>query len=157
MSIISRYSVTNTDFLHMENILKNYVLEYNKKFVFYLIICKWKLLFSDTIVSVKSTTWYSVSAGYFLRHFVLSKIQFYVKLEYKISHIFEMNITFISDLRKMTYEHYLIQPKSMLESKLNAILAKNPELIKILGNSSHPIIRKYQHINEDDGGNKDLS
>ena len=64
-----------------------------------------------------------------------------------------MNITFITDLWNMTYEHYLNQPKSMLEWKLNAILAKNPELIKILGNSSHPLIRKYQHINEDDGEN----
>ena len=64
-----------------------------------------------------------------------------------------MNITFISDLKNLTYEHYLNQPKSMLEWKLNAILAKNPELIKIPGNSSHPLIRKYQPINEDDGGN----
>ena len=28
MSIISRYSVTNLDFLHVESILKNYVLDY---------------------------------------------------------------------------------------------------------------------------------
>ena len=40
----------------------------------------------------------------------------------------------------------------MLECKLNAILAKNPELI-ILGNSSHALIRNYQYINEDDGEN----
>ena len=39
----------------------------------------------------------------------------------------------------------------MLEWKLNAILAKNPKLIKILENSSDPIIRIYQHNNEDDG------
>ena len=39
----------------------------------------------------------------------------------------------------------------MLEWKLNAILAKNQKLIKILRNSSHPSIRKYQHINEGDG------
>ena len=62
-----------------------------------------------------------------------------------------MNITFISDLRNMTYEYYLNQPKSMLEWNLNAILAINPELSKTLGNSSHPLIRKYQYINEDDG------
>ena len=66
-----------------------------------------------------------------------------------------MIITFISDVRNLTYEHYLNQPKSMLEWKLNANLAKNPELIKIkiLGNSSHPLIRRYQHNNEDDGEN----
>ena len=57
-----------------------------------------------------------------------------------------MNITFIPDLRNMTYEHYLNQPKTMLDWKLNALLAKNPKLIGTLGNTSHPIIRKYQHI-----------
>ena len=55
-----------------------------------------------------------------------------------------MNITFITDLGNMTYEHYLNQPKCMFESKLNATLAKNPELINIFGNSSHPLIKKYQ-------------
>ena len=56
MSIISRYTVTNPDFLHIDNILTNYVLDYNKKLAFYLIECKWKLPFSDTIVSNKSDT-----------------------------------------------------------------------------------------------------
>ena len=32
----------------------------------------------------------------------------------------------------------------MFEWKLNANLAKYPELINISGNSSHPSIRKYQ-------------
>ena len=58
-----------------------------------------------------------------------------------------MNITFISDLRNMTYEHYLQQPKSMLEWKLNVILAKNPQLIKSLNRSQiHPLIRKNSYI-----------
>ena len=137
MSIICRYSVSNPDFLHIDNILTNYVLDYNKKFASSLIICKWKLHFSDTIVSVKSNTCYSISDGFYSRNFLLSKINIFERYGHKFSHISEMNITFVSDLRNMTYEHYLNQPKSMLEWKLNAILAKNPELIKILGNSSH--------------------
>ena len=44
LSIIFRYSVTNPDFLQMENKLKNYVLD-NKKFAFYQIICKWNYTF----------------------------------------------------------------------------------------------------------------
>ena len=64
-----------------------------------------------------------------------------------------MNINFITDLRNMTNEYYLTQPKPMVEWRLNVILAENPELIKILANSSHPLIRKYQQINEDDGEN----
>ena len=64
-----------------------------------------------------------------------------------------MNITFISDLKNMTYEHYLNQPKTMLEWKLNGKLAKNPQFVRLFGNSSHPLFRKYQHSNEDDGEN----
>ena len=139
MSIISRYTVTNPDFLHIENKLKNYVLDYNKKFEIYVIICKWKVHFSDTIVSVEDNPWISFSAGYYLRDSVLSKIKYYEKLGHKFSLLWEMKITYISDLRDSTYEHYLNQPKSMMEWKLNAILAKNPELIKVLGNSCHPL------------------
>ena len=103
-----------------------------------------------TIVSVKSNTWYSVAAACHLKNFLLSKIKYFERYGLKFSHISEMNITFKTDLRNMTFEHYLTQPKSMLEWKLNAILAKNSQLIEIFGNSSHPLIRKYQHINEDD-------
>ena len=149
MSIIFRYSVTSPDFLHIENILKIYNLEY-KKVSFHLIMCKWKLLFSDTIVNVESNTWYSVSPGHFLRDFVLSKIKLFERQGHKFSQISEMNITFITNLRNMTYEHYLNQPKCMFEWKLNAILAKNPELINIFGRISHSLIRKYHH---DDGEN----
>ena len=70
MSINHKNSVINPDFPNLDNILKNYVLEYIKKIVFYLIICKWKLHFSDTIVNVESHTGYSVSAGYYLGDFV---------------------------------------------------------------------------------------
>ena len=55
-----------------------------------------------------------------------------------------MNITFVTDLRNMTYEHYLSQPKCMFEWKLNVRLAKNPELINIFGDSPNPLIRKYK-------------
>ena len=43
-SIICKYTVKNPSFLHVEDILKNFD-DYNKKFEFYLIFCKWKLLF----------------------------------------------------------------------------------------------------------------
>ena len=77
MSIVSRYRITNPDFLHKENIIKNYVLDYNGKFAFYLTKCKGKLHFSDTIVSVKSNTWYSISDGFCFRNFSLSKIKYF--------------------------------------------------------------------------------
>ena len=97
-SIIFRYNIPNPDFLQIENILQNYVLECNKKFEFYTIICKWTLHFSDSITSVKSYPWRNISVGFYLRNFLLSKIKFFESYGRKFSHISEMNITFITDL-----------------------------------------------------------
>ena len=63
-----------------------------------------------------------------------------------------MTITFLSDLRDMTYKHYLQQPKSLLEWRLNLIIAKNPQLIEVfdigIGIASyfHTLIRKYSNF-----------
>ena len=62
-----------------------------------------------------------------------------------------MTITFISNIRSMTYETYLERPKSMLEWRLIMMLAKDPQLVKKLGNSSHPLIRKYRYLPDGDG------
>ena len=57
-TIVCNYNIENPSFLHIENILKNYVDDYNKKFVSFLIFCKWKLHFSDTIIIIKSDRLY---------------------------------------------------------------------------------------------------
>ena len=47
----------------------------------------------------------------------------------------------------MSYKYYINQPMSMLERRMNFIIAKNPKLIKSLDrNKNHPLIRKYSHI-----------
>ena len=149
--VINRNGVENPDFIQIENILKNYARDYNKKFEFYMVICKWKIHFSNIVVTVKSNPCHRFN----LREFSLSKIKYYERRQHTFSHISEMNILFISDLRNMTYEHYLKQPKSMLEWRLNIILAKNPELVKILGNISHPLIRKHKLLFDDDDDDDD--
>ena len=97
--------------------------------------------------------WYSVSGGYYLRDSVLSKIKYFQSYGRKFYHISGMNITFITDLRNMTLENYLTQPKPMVEWRLNAILAKNPEHKRIFEKISHPLIRNYQYINEEEEEN----
>ena len=49
----------------------------------------------------------------------------------RFSQILEMNITFMTRLDLMTYEHYLQQPRYMLEKLLNKKLHKNPELVEM--------------------------
>ena len=55
-----------------------------------------------------------------------------------------MNITFISDLRNMTYQLYKLQPKTTLDRKMNEKLSRNPELIKSLGIISHLLNETYK-------------
>ena len=147
-SIISKYTVENPSFLHMQDILKKYVDDYNKKFVLYIIICKWKLHFSDTIINIKSDRLYNIHPdGWNLRRTLISKLEYLEKDGHKFSHISEMNIEFISSLRNMKYEHYLRIPKSMLEWILIRKLATNPKLIKAFNiNTYHPLVQKYRHI-----------
>ena len=42
-----------------------------------------------------------------------------------------MNVTFMTRLDLITYEHYLQQPMSMLERLFNKKLNKNPELVEM--------------------------
>ena len=58
-----------------------------------------------------------------------------------------MIIKTTSDIRNMTYEYYIKQPKHMVEFKLKMIIAKNPHLINTLDRRiNHPLIRKNSHI-----------
>ena len=147
-SIINKYTVKNPSFLHMENILKNYVDDYNKKFVLYVIICKWKVHFSDTIINVKSDRLYNIHPdGWNLRRTLFSKIGYLENDGHKFSLISEMNIVFITDLKNMTYENYLKTPQSMLEWTMIKKLANNPKLIKAFNiDTYHPLIQKYRYI-----------
>ena len=66
---------------------------------------------------------------------------------YSFSQIYEMRITFISSIRKLTYDHYHKQPISLCKIKLNQILSRNFFLINCLDrNTSYPLIRKYYPI-----------
>ena len=147
-SIICKYTVENPSFFHMNDILKKYVDDYNKKFELYIIICKWNLHFSDTIINVKSDRLYNIYIPRRkLRPYLISKIEDFESVDRKFSYISEMNIAFISNLRNITYDYYLQIPKSMLEWTMIKKLATNPQLIKAFNiNTFHPLIRKYRHI-----------
>ena len=63
------------------------------------------------------------------------------------SQVLEMRITFISNIRNLTYDYFLKQPMPMCEIKLNQPLHKNPEHINCLDRFIfHPFIQEYTHI-----------
>ena len=119
-----------------------------------MFICKCNKIFDDFSFNLTYKRNYN-RAKYFSRKFFLTKTDYFSTFGRKFSHLVEMNITFFTDLRNMTYKHYLKQPKSMLEWKLNENSAENLEPIRIFDeNASPPIILKKNRI--DQGENQDL-
>ena len=89
-----------------------------KKIAFCLIICKWKLNFKilnkeETDRSNEIITFHVTQdkmhnkRKYSLRQYLLSKIEYFERSEYNISHISEMTITFMARHDNMTYKYYL--------------------------------------------------
>ena len=149
--IIHKSNIKNPNFLQIENILQEHVDDYNKKFEFYLIYCKRKLHFSDTIIDIKSDRLHNIfPPSWNLRRLLLSKIERLENNECIFSHISDMEIVFITHWRNATYEHYLKIPKTMFEWTMIKKLANNPNLIKAFNiNTYHPLIRKYGYIIRD--------
>ena len=115
-SIICKYTVKNPSFLDVEDILKKFVEDYNKKIEFFKIFSKWKLHYSDTIINIESDKLYNIHrAGWNLRRNLMSKIEYFESNGHKFSHISEMNIVFITDLTNTTYNHYLEISKPMID------------------------------------------
>ena len=115
-------------------------------------MCKLKLHFSDVIVIVKNDKyfWSPLSAQDDFTKFVLTKIDAFERLRHLFSHVSETTFTFISTLDRILYEYYLTIPKPMIEWRFNLLLYRNPELVQIFENSTHPLIRKYNYINNDE-------
>ena len=115
-------------------------------------MCKLKLQFSDVVVIVKNDKnyWGPLSAHVYFRKFILSKINGLERLGHLFSHVSETTFTFISTPDKITYEHYLTIPKPRIEWRFIILLSRNPEIAQIFENSTHPLIRKYNRVNNDE-------
>ena len=68
-------------------------------------------------------------------------IQDFINQGYKFSHMSDMNIITINIKMNLTYEHYINEPMSRCERKINMNIARNPQLISSLDcNKNHLLI-----------------
>ena len=123
-----------------------------KKIEFYLIVCKLKLHFSGVIIIVKNDKyfWFPRSAPVDFEKFILSKSDVLQRTRGLFSHVPENTVTFLSTPYKITYEHYLTISKPMIEWRFKILLVRHPKLAQIFENRTHPLIRKYKCINNDE-------
>ena len=107
-SIIINYCVKKPELIETEKILQKRVNNYNKRFEYYHIFCKWRIQFAVTTIFVKSKKMYSNGSRCGLIRYLIRKFENFRKQGLRFSRILEMNITFITSLGLMTYEHYII-------------------------------------------------
>ena len=96
-SINSRYYIKNPNFVDVEELLRKYVNDYNKKSGLYLIICKFENIFNDLTYDFKISRMYNSHPYYYLRNTLISKIDYFTIEAHNFSHISKMTLTFITN------------------------------------------------------------
>ena len=140
------HTIKNPNFFDVDKISNDYTTNHNKKFELFLVGVDFKLYFDWFIPNIQSYFHFNFSI-FNLKQYLLYWINHFLERVDKFSHIIEMNNKTISDKINISYKYYMKQPKRMVETKLNQILASKPDLINHLNrNISHSLIRKSSHI-----------
>ena len=149
-TVFNKYTIINSELCEINNIIKNNIHIYDKRFEFYKIICRWKLVFDDdTSFDGKSKVMHRVSV--FCNNnvkYLKKKIIFFRRQGLQFTYIAEMNFTFITSLNFMTYKHYNEQPMPMVERLVNRKLYKNYELLKTLDDIDLTYTRELMKMEE---------
>ena len=142
-----KYTINNINLDELDKILDNHITTHNKKFNFYLISCKLVIEFDNNFSeNIETNYFYNKDIIGIKRNLLYNNYNFIPRI-YKPSNIKHTTLKTINDRCNMTYEYYMNLPMSMVERRINFIIAKNPELInKFDRNKNHPLIRKYSHI-----------
>ena len=72
--------------------------------------------------------------------FLMGQIEYLTTGGLELSHISEIKITFITEFRFMTYNHYMDMPKQMVERNLLREIKENPKHIRSLQNMPEPVL-----------------
>ena len=133
----------------VDKISSDYITTHNKKFDFYYIDYEFGIQFDNNYKANIEINYHYITDYINLKCYLLFYIDSCQSGGFNFSNINHMIINTITCICKMNYKYYINQPMSMLERRINFIIAKNPQLINSFDrNKNHPLIRKYSHIND---------
>ena len=127
--------------MNIDDFLKKYRDEYDRKFEVYTINCYFSFVFDNSeILDVKLKRRISLVRPTFIRQNLLKKTYSLERNEKgcKYSFISEMKIEFIACLSSMRFRKYLQQPKQMMEWSFIKKMKSNPELLNVDMNRNNP-------------------
>ena len=144
-------SFKNIDIKDVDEILYLYMKDYNKKCTHYLLKGQFKLVFNNKDCKYLMTDMINNSTNISWSNYLRDTISNLKEEGYDFSHIAEMNIITLAHKCDMTYDFYLKHNMSAFESKLNAMINKDKNLInKFPKNWRHPIntnFNRYRNNN----------
>ena len=145
--IYNNHVINNINLDEVDKISNDYITSYNKKFDFYYIDYTFRIQL-DNDNTVKKEIIHRINTEHInLKSCLLYFIDSCQSRGLNFSKINHMSITILSCMFYMSLKYFINQPTSMLERRMNIIIAKNPRLIKLFNwNKNHPLIRKYSHI-----------
>ena len=145
--LYTKYILNNVKINEFDKIFKYSISTHNKKFDFYYIDCEFEKLIDNNYTANIEINYHYKTDYINIKSYLLFYIDSCELAGYKIKNINHMIIKTISCECNMSYKYYINHPMSMLERRINMIIAKNPQIIKSLDrNNNHPLIRKCSHI-----------
>ena len=139
-----KYVINNINLDEVDKIFKDFVSTHNKKFDIYFIYCEFKIQFvNNSSRDLKTDYVHNTEIDKISQCFVYC-IEHLESNGYKFQNLNQLIINTVSDRCNMKYDYYMHPPMFPSETKLNIIIAKNPQLLDQI--ITHLLIRKYTHI-----------
>ena len=118
-----------------------------KNLIFFYIDCEFEILFENNYTANIEINYHYNTVYINIKNYLLFYIDSCEINGYKFKNVNHMVIKTISCICNMSYKYYINHPMSMLERRINFLIARNPKLIKSLDRTkNHPLIRKYSYI-----------
>ena len=145
--LYTKYIIIIIKINEFDKIFNYYISTHNKKFDFYYIDCEFEILFENNYTANIEINYHYNTDYINIKSYFIFYIDSCELAGYKFKNTNHMIIKTISCKCNMSYKYYINHPMSMLERRINMIIAKNPQLINALDRTKNPpLIRKYSHI-----------
>ena len=146
-SLYKTYTTNNINLDEVNKILNDYISIENKYSDFYFINYDFVIQFDNNFIANINTIYFYNTGFINENRFLLYDIDCLKSRGHKFYNINQMTIIIISYRCNMTYEHYINQPMSICERKINMNKARNPHLINSLDRKKIIILSESIYIN----------
>ena len=145
-SFIRRYIFTNPKPKKIDDMIRKSLSFHYRIYEKFLVILSVKLFLPSNQTKSIRRQYPCHSNQECINNAFLSKIRIIKQQLY--SQILELRVTFVSLFENITFDHYLIKPKPVLEWRLIALAKKNPEIINSFDyeDHSHPLFQEFFEI-----------